>query len=102
MSCTIFGNRTQNGIEINDMVDNHNDIIYPLSDRFFARLVCADIDDDQKLAIAAFDYDDPFNAIFAVILSEPFDAYVDENSEKELLQEELKTFAVKFNEFQKK
>ena len=101
MSCTIYGNVTENNISIDDMVDDSRDIIYTVDDTFFARLVCAreDINDDPDPAIAIFHKDEPFTAIFATVLPGQYNEYFDGWSETDLFREKLKDCIKEFNVF---
>lgn len=105
MSHTIFGNRTRNGIRIDDMVDNSNDIVYNICDNFtiFARLVNAreNVDDEPKPAIAAFHKDEPFGAIFAKELQGSFDLYWNEGDTTPAFGEALALFRTDCKEYLK-
>lgn len=105
MSCTIYGNTTKNEIDIDDMVDDNTDIIYPIDDEndyecyeYFARLVMSrkDVKDEPLPAIAIFAKDDPFEAIYAEILPGTFEQYY--NNKKEF-NEQLKSTIESFKQF---
>ena len=80
---TTYGNTTQNGIYVSDMINNGNDIVYknPLTDDYFARLTGwfgnEKMEDEAKPAIAVFSYEKPFEAIYAKKLPGTFKKYID-------------------------
>lgn len=101
MSSTAYGNTTANGINIDDMVNDNRDIVYPIYEKFFARLVCSrdNIQDEPKPAIAAFSEDDIFYAIFAKVLPGSYEMYWDEGDTTDLFGIELDKFITDFCEF---
>ena len=101
MSHTIFGNKTKNGITIDDMIDNNNDIIYNICDNYFVRLVNArdNIEDEPRPAIAVFSNKKPYFAIFAKMLSGSFEMYWDGLKTTNLFKEELDKFVEDFRKF---
>ena len=82
----IYGNRTENGVEITDMIDSDNDIVYLSKDekfdKFFARVVMNKNTD--KPAIAIFKWTEPFHAIFALDLKAKYTGRSNESFNREL------------------
>lgn len=92
----IYGNVTKNGVEIHDMVDVNDDIIYPLLDgnKYFARFTLAgDITKEKPLksAIAVFSYDDPWKALYGFVTKTQGD-------DSEGYDKEIKEFIATFSE----
>lgn len=77
MSMTIYDGITQNGVYVNDMVDNNNDIVYynKKNNDFFIRLSQCDEDDIKKLCLAIFHVKAPFVPIYAKVLEISFDNF---------------------------
>ena len=100
MSHTIYGNTTKNGINIDDMIDDNNDVIYPINNtdtddyKYFARLVMSrqNIEDEPLPAIAIFEKNNPFTAIYANILPGSFEQYYNEALPDKQLNKTIELF----------
>lgn len=101
MSSTAYGNTTKNKITIDDMVDDNRDVVYPINETYFARLVHArkSLEDEPKAAIAVFSREDIFYALFAKVLPSPFNLYWDGWDTTELFKREIESFKEKFLEY---
>lgn len=81
MSCTIYGGKTLNNMDIDDMVDDNRDYVYryPKDEDFFVRLsgTREDISQDQRPALAVFHTEAPFIPLYAVELEGTYDVYMD-------------------------
>ncbi len=107
MSHTIYGNRTQNGIYVSDMVNDSNDTIYPFDpERYFIRLTgwfaSDEMKDEQKPAMAVFSNDHPFEAIYAKKLAGKFSDYYNKNAvteENKKFQQALEETKNEFADF---
>ena len=98
MSSTAYGNTTENGITIDDMVDDNRDVVYPINETYFARLVYArkSLEDEPKAAIAVFNREDIFFALYAKVLPGPYNLYGDGWETSDLFGLELESFKAEF------
>lgn len=99
---TIYGGKTRNGVYIQDMVDNSNDYIYRYDslDGYFARfsqyLKNKNDFNSGGPAIAIFADRDPYVPLFAKVLSEPWDVYMDQYGQMtDKFSDELKSYEKK-------
>lgn len=97
MSHTIYGNKTKNGVVIDDMINDNEDIVYPVNNDYFIRLTtCINKGDEQKTALAVFSYKEPFYAIYGKELPESYEKYSDGGFTTDLFAKELNNFKEEF------
>lgn len=83
MSMTIYGGMTENGILIDDMVDNNRDNVYFVkgtNDEYFVRFTGSG-KDALKPALCLFKTKEPFKPLWGHLLEEGWDTYIDENGD---------------------
>lgn len=90
MSHTIYGNKTKNGVVIDDMINDNEDIVYPVNNDYFIRLTaCINKRNERKTALAVFSYEEPFYAIYGKELPESYEKYSNGRFTTDLFAKEL-------------
>ena len=85
MGFTIYSGTTYNGIDINDMIDNSDDEIFPFSssntEDYFIRCFNAgkQVEDDLEPALVVFHKTEPFQPLYAAKLNGTWADYMEKN-----------------------